>query len=120
MDEGEGEVLVEEVTQELAHAQVGPAPVHQQEALQEAELGEGVVAGQHRLHALLPADAHADMGSWRGQMEMKTKRRKLILYNIETNTIHYKNRQNLQSHPRLLTTILWDLNQNQKNQNGWF
>jgi len=53
VDEGEGEVLVEEVSQELAHAQVGPAAVHQQEALQEAELGEGVVAGRHRLHALL-------------------------------------------------------------------
>ncbi|KAF3848750.1 hypothetical protein F7725_015247 [Dissostichus mawsoni] len=30
----EGEVLEEEVTQELAHSDVGPAPVHQQEALQ--------------------------------------------------------------------------------------
>ena len=53
MNEGEGEVLVKEVAQELAHAQVGPAAVHQQEALKEAELGEGVVAGQHGLHPLL-------------------------------------------------------------------
>ena len=53
MDEGEGEIFVEEVAQELAHAQVGPAAVHQQEALQEAELCEGVVAGQHGLHAFL-------------------------------------------------------------------
>ena len=66
MHEGEGEVLVEEVAQELAHAQVGPAAVHQQEALQEAELGEGVVAGQHGLHALLARDAHAYVGRWRG------------------------------------------------------
>lgn len=64
MDKGEGEVLVEEVAQELAHAQVGPAAMHQQEALQEAELGEGVVAGQHSLRALLTGDAHADMSRW--------------------------------------------------------
>lgn len=30
---GEGKVLVEEVAEETAHAQVGPAAVHQQEAL---------------------------------------------------------------------------------------
>lgn len=53
MDEGEGEVFVEEVAQELAHAQVGPTAVHQQEALQETELGKGVITGQHSLHALL-------------------------------------------------------------------
>lgn len=53
MDKGEGEVLEEEVAQELAHAKVGPAAVYEQEALQEVELGEGVVAGQHGLHALL-------------------------------------------------------------------
>lgn len=53
MDEGEGEVFVEEVAQELAHAQVRPTAVHQQEALQETELGKGVIAGQHSLHALL-------------------------------------------------------------------
>lgn len=64
VDEGEGEVLVEEVAQELAHAHVGPSAVHQQEALQEAELGEGVVAGQDRLHALLTRDAHAYMRRW--------------------------------------------------------
>lgn len=64
MDKGEGEVLVEEVAQELAHAQVGPAAMHQQEALQEAELGEGVVAGQHGLHALLTGDAYADVSRW--------------------------------------------------------
>ncbi len=54
VDKGEGEVLVEEVAQKLAHPQVGPAAVHQQEALQKAELGERVVAGQYGLHSLLP------------------------------------------------------------------
>lgn len=53
VDEGEREVLVEEVTQEFAHAQVGPASVHQQKALQEAELCKAEIAGQHGLHALL-------------------------------------------------------------------
>lgn len=67
VDEGEGEVLVEEVAQELAHPQVGPAAVHQQEALQEAELGEGVIAGQHGLHALLARDPHADVSRWATQ-----------------------------------------------------
>lgn len=33
MDEGEGEILVKEIAQELAHAQIRPASVHQQEAL---------------------------------------------------------------------------------------
>lgn len=58
-----GEILVEEVAQEFAHAQVWPAAVHQQQPLEEAELGQAVVGGEHRLHALLPADAHADVGS---------------------------------------------------------
>lgn len=53
MHHGEGKVLVEEVAEETAHAQVGPAAVDQQEALKEAELGEGVVAGQHGLDPLL-------------------------------------------------------------------
>ena len=65
MHEGEDEVLVKEILEELAHAQVRPAAVHQQEALEVTELGEGEVAGEDGLHALLPADAHSDMSSWR-------------------------------------------------------
>ena len=61
MAEREGEVLVEEVPEELAHAQVRPAPVHEQQPLEEAELRNGEVAGEHGLQALLPADAHADV-----------------------------------------------------------
>lgn len=41
--ECEGEVLVEEVLEELAHAQIGPAAMHQQQTLQVAELGDGIV-----------------------------------------------------------------------------
>lgn len=65
MHHGEGKVLVEEVAEETAHAQVGPATVHQQEALQEAELGEGVVAGQDGLDALLPGDPDSNVGTCR-------------------------------------------------------
>jgi len=71
MHKGEGEVLVEEVLQELAHAQVGPAAVHQQETLEVTELGEGVVAGENRLHALLAADTDTDVSSWGGGDERR-------------------------------------------------
>ena len=60
--EREGEVLVEEVPEELAHAQVRPAPVHEQQPLEEAELRNREVARQHGLQAFLPADADADVG----------------------------------------------------------
>lgn len=63
MNQGEGEVLKKEEAQELAHADVGPAAVHQQEALEVAELSESVVAGHHGLHAFLPTDAHTDVCS---------------------------------------------------------
>lgn len=64
MNQCEGEVLVEEVTEEVAHAVVGPAPVDEQEALQVAELGKGIVRGQHRLHALLSTDADTNVCRW--------------------------------------------------------
>ena len=60
--EREGEVLVEEVAEELAHSVVGPAAVDEQQPLQKAELRDAVVRGQHRLHPLLPRYAHADVG----------------------------------------------------------
>ncbi len=53
--------------QELAHPVVAPPPVHQEEPLQEAELRDAVVGGQHRLHALLAGDAHADVGGCDGR-----------------------------------------------------
>ncbi len=71
MDEGEGEVLVEEVAQKLTHAQIGPAAMDQQETLEVTELSEGEVTGENRLHALLPTNANADMGSCRGHEELK-------------------------------------------------
>lgn len=64
MDQGKGEVFEEKVTQELAHSDVGPAAMHQQEALQVTELGEGVVAGHDGLHPLLPTDTDTDVCSW--------------------------------------------------------
>lgn len=67
MDQREGEVLEEEEPEELAHSDVGPATVHQQEALEVTELAEGVVAGHGRLHPLLPADANPDVCGWEGR-----------------------------------------------------
>ena len=64
MAQREGEVLVEEIPEEFTHAQVGPAAVNQQQTLQEAELGEGEVTGQHCLHPFLPADPHSYVGTW--------------------------------------------------------
>lgn len=66
MHHGEGKVLVEEVAEEATHAEVGPASVDQQQALEEAELGEGVVRRQHCLDALLTTDAHSYMSRWVG------------------------------------------------------
>lgn len=63
MHQGEGKILVEEVLEELAHAYVGPAPVDQEQALQVAELREGEVTGQDRLHPLLATDANPNVGS---------------------------------------------------------
>lgn len=53
MHHGEGKILVEEIAEKTAHAQVGPAAVNQQQPLKEAELGKGVVTGQHGLDPLL-------------------------------------------------------------------
>jgi len=59
--EREREVLVEEVLEELAHSQVGPATVYEQQALEVAELRHRKVARQNRLHPLLAADSNADV-----------------------------------------------------------
>jgi len=59
--EREGEVLVEEVLEEFAHANVGPPAVDEQQSLQVAELSQRVVTGHHRLHAFLATDADPDM-----------------------------------------------------------
>lgn len=65
MNQSEGEVLEEEETKELAHPDVRPASVHQQEALQVTELSKGVVAGHDGLHPLLTADTYTDVCSWK-------------------------------------------------------
>ena len=61
--EAEEEVLVEEVGDHARDAQVGPAPVHQQQRLQESKLRDCKVTAHHRLHPLLPADAHTCVAS---------------------------------------------------------
>ena len=40
-------------------AAVGPAAVDEEELLEEAELGDGVVGGHDGLHALFAADSHS-------------------------------------------------------------
>lgn len=55
--------LVEEAAEELADAQVIPAAVDEQQALQEGELGQGVVTALHGLQPLQPADAHPNICS---------------------------------------------------------
>lgn len=57
MTQGEREVLVEEVAQELADPIVAPASVHQQESLQESELSDAIVGSQGGLIALQSGDA---------------------------------------------------------------
>lgn len=64
MDKREGKVLEEEETEELAHSNVRPTSVHQQEALEVTELAKGVVAGHGGLHPLLPADSNSDVCGW--------------------------------------------------------
>lgn len=61
MNQREGEILVEKVSEKLAHTEIGPAAVYQEEALQVSKLGEGEVTGQHGLHPLLPADPHPNV-----------------------------------------------------------
>lgn len=63
MHQGEGKIFIEEVLEELAHADVGPPSVDKEQALQVAELSKGEVAGQDRLHALLATDADPNVGS---------------------------------------------------------
>lgn len=61
--QGEGKVLIEEVAEELAHPDVGPAPMYQQQSLQVSELSEWVVARHDGLHALLSTDSDPNVGS---------------------------------------------------------
>mmetsp|Transcript_1248 Transcript_1248/g.3760 ORF Transcript_1248/g.3760 Transcript_1248/m.3760 type:complete len:684 (-) Transcript_1248:1219-3270(-) len=63
-EEGDGEagVLVERVEDEDGDAAVAPAAVDEEEALEEAELGDGEVGGVDGLEALVARDADADLG----------------------------------------------------------
>lgn len=71
MAQGKCKVLVEKVTQKLAHSIVGPAAMDQQQSLEVAELGYGIVAGQDSLQALLARDANANVGSCQeGEQEL--------------------------------------------------
>eukprot|EP00968_Pinguiococcus_pyrenoidosus_P006973 scaffold462_cov195-Pinguiococcus_pyrenoidosus.AAC.43 len=55
------EVFVETVQNHHRHAPIVPSPVHQQQALQVAELRDGEVAGVHSLLTFQAGDAHAHL-----------------------------------------------------------
>jgi len=65
MTESERKVLVEEVLKKLAHPEIGPSAVHEQEPFKKWELGEGKVTRKDRLHTLLTTDTHADVSGCR-------------------------------------------------------
>jgi len=54
-------VLVEEILEELAHANVRPSSVDEQQTLKEAKLRECVVTGHHGLCAFLTTDADSNV-----------------------------------------------------------
>ena len=56
--ESKEQVLVEEEQDHAGDASIGPAAMHQQQRLQETELGDAEVAAHHSLHALLTTDAY--------------------------------------------------------------
>ncbi len=53
-------ILVEEITQEFRHSEIGPPSVHQQQALQISELADTVVRRQYCLHPFLPWNSGID------------------------------------------------------------
>ncbi len=59
--QSEREILVEEISKEFAHAQVGPASMDQQQPLQKSELRQRVVTRQHGLHPFLTTDTHSNV-----------------------------------------------------------
>ncbi len=56
-------ILVEHVESHASELLVAPVAVDEEEALEMGELGDGEVGGHDGLHALLSADAHADVGA---------------------------------------------------------
>lgn len=56
--EAKQQVLVEEEVDHAGDTGIGPAAMHQQQRLQEAELGNAEVTAHHSLHSFLPTDTH--------------------------------------------------------------
>lgn len=80
MDQCEGKVLEEEEAKKLAHSDVRPAPVHEQESLQKTELSKSEVAGHHSLHPLLTADADANVCGWRNGAKLEDQINLFVAY----------------------------------------
>lgn len=65
--ESKADSLKHEEVQEEGNASVGPAPVDQQQPLQEPELGECKICILHRLTSFHSRYSHTDMSRWGGR-----------------------------------------------------
>lgn len=63
VNQSKGKVFVKEVSQELAHPDVGPAPMDQQQSLQISELSKGIVTRHDCLHSFLSTYSDTNVGS---------------------------------------------------------
>ena len=63
MAQCEGKIFVEKIFHELAHSQIGPPAMDEKQALQEPELGKGVIAREDSLHPFLSTNANANVSS---------------------------------------------------------
>lgn len=69
MNQSKRKVLVKEVSQELAHPDVRPPAMHQQQSLQVSELSKGIVTWHDSLHAFLSTYSNTDVGSYGAEGE---------------------------------------------------
>lgn len=62
--ESKADSLKQEEVQEEGNASIGPAPVDQQQPLQESELGERKICILHRLTSFHSRYSHTNMSRW--------------------------------------------------------
>lgn len=61
--QGEGNVFVKKIAQELAHSEIRPSSMDKQQPLEVSELSKGIVAVQDGLPAFLATDPHTYVGT---------------------------------------------------------
>lgn len=64
MNQSECKVFIKKVSQELAHPDVRPPAMHQQQSLKVSELSKGIVTGHDSLHAFLSTYSNTNVGSY--------------------------------------------------------